>query len=300
MKLIININLFKVRNEEVIVIYDSFVNQIEEELFLCDTNMGKNKWLRRDHIRPLKTLFDFIETRVNDKDLACNTDKSLAYTCDLKVRTRGIQICATNCGIILAFREMFLSETKHQVAIMYVDISNHFNGMFPVIICYIIKFIKIIIGCLPEYIIYDDGCHLKQFVDSRINNTEKTKVFKDKKIVVDKLHIQGHKDHRCLETCHPNLFPDLADVNTVIVEQINFWVGGFKYITKHMNIYRFNFFLFLLFDHYNELTIEGKFSLLEEVVMNKSEKIKRKREEESEVNESSDGDEILQHSPISI
>jgi hypothetical protein len=40
----------------VIVIYDSFVNQIEEELLL------------RDHIRPLKTLFDCIETRVSDKD----------------------------------------------------------------------------------------------------------------------------------------------------------------------------------------------------------------------------------------
>jgi len=59
----------------VIVIYDSFVNQIEEELFLCDTNMDKNKWIRRDHIRPLKTLFDCIETRVSDKACTVKVNK---------------------------------------------------------------------------------------------------------------------------------------------------------------------------------------------------------------------------------
>jgi hypothetical protein len=49
-----------------------------------------------------------------------------------------------------------------------------------------------------------------------------------------------------------------------------------------MNLNRFNFFFILIIrSHYNELTIEGNFSLLEEVVLNKSEQIKRKREEET-------------------
>jgi hypothetical protein len=131
---------------------------------------------------------------------------------------------------------------------------------------------------LPKYIVYDDGCHLKDFVASRVNNSEKTKIFAEKIIVVDKLHIQGHRDHRCLQTCHPDLFPELNEANTVVVEQINFWVGGYKYITKHMNIYRFNFFLFTIFDAYNTIAVEGQFNLLEEVVLSKSDSIKRKRE----------------------
>ncbi len=118
------------RNEEVLTIYDSFVSQLGEELFLCDTNFTKNKWIERNSIRPIKQLLDFIDMRTEKQELTCNTDKSLAYTCELKVRTRGIQICASNCGIIIAFREMFLSESKHQVAIMYIDIADHFIGIF--------------------------------------------------------------------------------------------------------------------------------------------------------------------------
>jgi hypothetical protein len=268
-----------VRNENVTTIYDSFINQLEEELFLCDTTLETNKWIRRDQIRPLQKLSDFIDSRFSSDDLACKTDKSLAYTCELKVRTRGLQICASNCGIIMAYREMFLSESKHQVAIMYIDIADHFNG-----IAYLLIYQKIIIfhfylGDLPEYLIYDDACHLKKFVESRVNNTEKTKIFKTKKLVVDKLHIQGHVDHRCLQECHPNKFQDLEEVNTVIVEQINFWFGRYKYILKHMNMYRYNFFLFILFDQYNTLAQDGKFSLIETVAIEKSDAVKRKRDE---------------------
>jgi len=83
--------------------------------------------------------------------------------------------------------------------------------------------------------------------------TNRTKKFIDKKFVVGKLHIQGHTDHDCRFICHPDLYPDLNEINTVVVEQINFWVGQFKYITKHMNYFRYLFFLFILFDEYNEL-----------------------------------------------
>jgi hypothetical protein len=58
----------------------------------------------------------------------CNTDKSKDYSCDLKCRTRGIQLAASNCGIVLAFREIYLAETKAQVALMYLDICDNFVG----------------------------------------------------------------------------------------------------------------------------------------------------------------------------
>ncbi len=121
------------------------------------------------------------------------------------------------------------------------------------------------LGTLPRYIVYDDACHLKKFVEKRIDKSERTTVFKDKIFVVDKLHITGHTDHNCRKSCHPDLFPDLKEINTVVVEQINFWVGRYKYMTKHMNYFRFNFFLFILFNQYNTLAAEGRFSLVEKL-----------------------------------
>jgi hypothetical protein len=70
--------------------------------------------------------------------------------------------------------------------------------------------------------------------------------------VVDKLHIKGHVDPECFSTCHPRLFPELDDNNTVICEQVNYWLGNFKHIVKHMNFYRFNYFLLIILDLYNQ------------------------------------------------
>ena len=58
----------------------------------------------------------------------------------------------------------------------------------------------------------------------------------------DKLHFKGHV--ACLDTHHPDLFPELADINTEVCEQVNFWLSKYKYILKHMNFYRYNFFLY--------------------------------------------------------
>ena len=102
------------------------------------------------------------------------------------------------------------------------------------------------IGKVPEYIIYDDACHLKKFCESRIKLTNRTRNYINKKFVVDKLHIQGHTDHDCRSTCHPDLYPDLKDINTVVVEQINFWIGQFKYITKHELFSQFIFSIYFI------------------------------------------------------
>ncbi len=47
-----------------------------------------------------------------------------------------------------------------------------------------------------------------------------------------KLHIKVASFPR---ECHPDEYPDLKLVNTVICEQVNFWLGKFKHILKHMN-----------------------------------------------------------------
>ena len=55
-----------------------------------------------------------------------NTDKTNVYACDMKVKTRGIQLALTNCGIIVAYRELYGSESTTQVALVYLDLCDNF------------------------------------------------------------------------------------------------------------------------------------------------------------------------------
>ena len=88
-----------------------------------------------------------------------------------------------------------------------------------------------------------------QYKNKRLNE------FCKLKFAVDKLHIKGHKEAWCLQNCNPTNNPDLDGVNTVVCEQVNFWLGQFKYIMKHMNAPRYNFFLYIICNEYNKIKI---------------------------------------------
>ena len=118
-------------------------------------------------------------------------------------------------------------------------------------------------GPFPKYLIYDDACHLKPYCDNRIAEKRSTRIslFARTNFVVDKLHIKGHVGEVCKNTVHPDLFPELEKSNTVVCEQTNFTVGRHKHQLKHMNKERYHFFLYTLFDMFNEVKIEGRFSV---------------------------------------
>ena len=59
-------------------------------------------------------------------------------------------------------------------------------------------------------------------------------------MVDTRLHMKGHTGDECKKNNDPALFPELEDTNTVVCEQVNFWLGKFKHILKHINFYRFN------------------------------------------------------------
>jgi hypothetical protein len=125
-------------------------------------------------------------------------------------------------------------------------------------------------------LIYDDACHLKVFCKSRADNSERARIFHTTKFVIDKLHIRGHVGEVCLRECHPKLFPELDDKNTVVCEQANYFAGKYKYNVKHMNFVRYNFYLFIVFNTYNTIKIEGRIPISESLNINKSVAIKRK------------------------
>ena len=65
------------------------------------------------------------------------------------------------------------------------------------------------------YICYDDGCHLRRFAQQphRKNVTATSQKLASLEIVVDKMHIAGHKDPWCLQNCDSRNIPDLKEVN---------------------------------------------------------------------------------------
>jgi hypothetical protein len=53
------------------------------------------------------------------------------------------------------------------------------------------------------------------------------------------------------------MYPLILSLNSVIVEQINKWAGKHNHGTKHMPWLKFSFFLYVLFDFYNEINLKG-------------------------------------------
>ena len=65
------------------------------------------------------------------------------------------------------------------------------------------------------YVCYDDGCHLRRFAQQphRKDVTSTSQKLASLEIVVDKMHIAGHKDPWCLQNCDSRNIPDLKEVN---------------------------------------------------------------------------------------
>jgi len=127
---------------------------------------------------------------------------------------------------------------------------------------------------LPKYICYDNSCQLHKFCEKR-NQTERSKFMDEKIYIIDRLHVQGHVEG-CQKIYHPRLYPDINNCNSMICEQRNYWISGFKHSVKHMNQYRFNFFFYISFDYYNEIKSKGIINIDNSIDLEKIPAEKRK------------------------
>ena len=109
----------------------------EKELFLCKVKDAPLAWFQAHDIpKALMTPFikrktqndEFKRKQSNFNENACNVDKTDSYTCDIKCRTRGLLLACSNCGVIIAYRELFGAESLTQVAILFVDIFDNYKG----------------------------------------------------------------------------------------------------------------------------------------------------------------------------
>ena len=89
----------------------------------------------------------------------------------------------------------------------------------------------------PGILVYVDDSHLKHFIEKNkvSQKSERAAIFNETKIYIDKFHIYNHIDKWCLKNCNPKNEEQLDKIDTVVCEEINFWLSGFKHILKHMN-----------------------------------------------------------------
>jgi hypothetical protein len=96
------------------------------ELFYTETSKSV-KWLSKNFI-PSSIYREYIESQTTNCAQSCNTLKLTVTSCDIKCKTRGILLSATNCGIAMSFRELYGSESCTQVALMFMDTLDSFNA----------------------------------------------------------------------------------------------------------------------------------------------------------------------------
>ena len=118
-------------------IYDSFMDLDEKELFLCHTEDNKIVWFAK-HDVPKTLLTPFLKKKIKDKittsteleEDECTVDKEDAYACDMKCKSRGVQIACTNCGILSGYKEMYASESLTQVGNLTLDMHDNYLGTY--------------------------------------------------------------------------------------------------------------------------------------------------------------------------
>jgi hypothetical protein len=96
--------------------------------------------------------------------------------CSKKCRSEGLLVAAYNCGIVLAYREFLTHESPTQTATFYLDIVSRLRR-------------------IPKYLVYDDGCHLKSFIEHNklFDKSIHRDLLKNVIIAVDKFHFKGQR-----------------------------------------------------------------------------------------------------------
>ena len=110
-------------------IYDSFVNFDDEELFFVRGIDYDYRWVKAESL-PVELLDEFRTLKNRGRSATkCNTNKTAQYTCDVKVKTCGLLLACTPCGIILNVKEFYGAESCPQVALFYLETRKNFEGI---------------------------------------------------------------------------------------------------------------------------------------------------------------------------
>lgn len=226
--------------EQNLIIHDSFIDQNDKIFYLVNYENKDPFWAGEKQIP--SNVLNFYLTNLKSVDTeTCNSMKKFTLPCEKKVRTVGVFLATFNCGIVIGFKEILKKETLRQALNFSLELTEN------------------LYKC-PEYLTYDDACHLKKLLNNEqriINDSERLKKFKKITLLVDRFHFKTHKktDSFCKNNCDPDLYPKMAKINTSVAEQVNFWYSGYKHIVKHMSRERFRFFIFTISEEKNKILL---------------------------------------------
>jgi len=167
-----------------------------------------------------------------------------------QTKSAGILATILNCGVIVSISVLLGTESLSQVYMHLSDLYREHQH-------------------LPHQLCYDDGCHLRRFIELRQDPVKHGKFAAwfwenvGQKIKVDRFHFKNHKKSHtyCQKHCNPNTLQD--GLNTEVCEQSFRWVARLKYSLNSMTPVRFIFFLHIAADIRNKMLLDDRASKLE-------------------------------------
>lgn len=156
--LMINIEEIKPRlgrmKNKGLVIHDIFINQDDINLFLVDyEDSHQNSWFwateKQIQSVNVKAYLEQISKFKDEYDTIFRNCKATYAPCYKKSRTVGIFLACYNCGIIANYKEIFQHESIAQAASFIMDTITYSEKW-------------------PNILIYDDGCILKNMLQTRV------------------------------------------------------------------------------------------------------------------------------------
>jgi hypothetical protein len=162
---------------------DCFVDKDDNVLYLISGANEQIFWCEEKFV-PKRLLDDFFivsasRSQSEQLQFECRVQKDLVIPCLKKCRTTGVLLTVFNCGIICGYREIFSAESLSQVAIFLLDIAEYGSS-------------------LPQYLIYDNACHLDAFLKNRkiSEKSDRGKLLSNLTFVIDRFHIKYHTNKK--------------------------------------------------------------------------------------------------------
>ncbi|CAF2077322.1 unnamed protein product, partial [Rotaria magnacalcarata] len=153
-------------------------------------------------------------------------------------RSFGILAGVTNCKIVITFSEIFRSETLREIIGLLCSTIRASNYNF------------------PKCGVYDDGCHLVEFIRNHygqdLKRTSASTSLYETKFSVDRTHFKGHVGRWCRANMNPYKNEMLNGINTQAAEQLFSWVKTYANILSSLGWRKMPIYLLLLF-HYKNL-----------------------------------------------
>ena len=170
----------------------------------------------------------------------CNINRNPRFI-NGKTQSYGIIYTMLNCGIIVDFLEINLSEQVFITLFHWINMLKKIDNL----------------SGIPNVFVYDNACNVWIYFKKRLNNTNTIKrtkftLFLDScDMHIDRLHQRTHTRLMCHKERNIALHTDLANINTVICEQTNSWLKQFVNILCHFSGSRSKFYYLSLFHSLN-------------------------------------------------